>query len=187
MKKIILLFIFVITTISCQSQKANSSLQWKEFDFPDAGLKVSLPCEPKKYFKSFQDNPRPIHVYDFSCETEGMKFLVSSKNYMDDFNENTFKQTFDANESNLKTMFGAIESIEEKNDFLTNGLSSKYYEVTPKVGGKVKSLIVVNNSRFYEAMFGITPESERNLKESKVDYNEISKKFLDSFQITDNK
>lgn len=157
--------------------------QWRNFESKEAAIKVSLPCDPEKSFKSFQDEPRPIHNFGFSCEVQGMRFLISSTDYMENFNERTFKQTFNANESNLKSMFGAIESTEKKENFLTSGFSSKYYEITPKVGGKIKSLIVVSENRFYTAMFGVTPENEKKLKGSKVDYDELSKKFIDSFQI----
>ena len=185
MKKLTLLFVFVFLAISCQAQKSNLNLHWKEFESKESGIKVNMPCEPKKSFKSFQNEPRPIHVYEFSCEVEGMKFLVSSKNYMDKFSENTFKQTFDANENILKTMFGTVENLEKRENFLTDGYNSKYYEVKPKTGGKIKSLIVVNENRSYEAMFGVTAENEIRLKESKIDYDEIAKKFTDSFQIID--
>ncbi len=104
---------------------------------------------------------------------------------MDNFNENTFKQTFDTNESILKTMFGTVEKLERKDNFLTDGLASKYYEIKLKNGGKVNTLVVISENRSYEAMFGVTPENEEKLKESKVNYDEISKKFIDSFHITD--
>lgn len=182
MKNILMFLLFVLSTASCQAQKSNLNLQWKEFESKESGIKISLPCEPKKYFKSFQDKPRPIHVYDLSCEVEGIKFLISSKNYMDDFNENSFKQTFEANESILKTMFGAIESFNEKKDFLTNGFTSKYYEVKLKGSGKINMLVVVSEIRSYQAMVGITPDSDKKLK---ANFEEISKKFVDSFQITE--
>ncbi len=86
MKKLSLLFVFAFFIISCRAQKTDLHLQWKEFESEEAGIKASFPCEPQKYYKSFQDEPRPIHVYDFSCEAEGIKFLISSKNYMDVFN-----------------------------------------------------------------------------------------------------
>lgn len=185
MKRILPLLLSALFAVSCQAQKVNSNLTWKEFESKEAGMKVSLPCEPKKNFKSFQDEPRPIHVYEFSCEAEGMKFLISSKNYMDDFNENTFKRTFESNESILKTMFGTVEGFEKKENFLTNGLESKYYEVKLKSDGKINMLIVVSKNRSYEAMFGVTPESAVKLKESKIGYEEIGKKFIDSFSVID--
>ncbi len=185
MKQILLLFIFVFLTISCQAQKKDLDLQWKTYEFPEAGMKASFPCEPVKSFKSFQDKPRPIHTYNFDCEVSGIKFLISSKNHLDDFDENTFERNFEANESNLKFMFGAVESFDKKENFLTNGFISKYYEIKPKVGGKVKSLMVVNESRSYEALFGVTPDNEKKLKNLKIDYDEIGKKFIDSFQILD--
>ena len=181
----LLLSIFVFLTISCQAQKKDLGLQWNTYEFPKAGMKASFPCEPEKSFKSFQDKPRPIHVYGFHCEVSGIKFLISSKNYMDEFSENTYEETFEANESNLKFMFGAVEGFDKKENFLTNGFISKYYEIKPKSGGKVKSLIVVNESRSYEALFGVDPENEKKLKNLKVNYDEIGKKFIDSFQILD--
>jgi len=162
MTNILVFLLFVLSTASCQAQKSDLNLQWKEFESKESGMKISLPCEPEKYFKSFQDKPRPIHVYDFSCEVEGIKFLISSKNYMDDFNENSFKQTFEANEGNLKTMFGAIESFNEKKDFLTNGFISKYYEVKLKGSGKINMLVVVSEIRSYQVMVGITSDSDKN-------------------------
>lgn len=183
MKKILIFIILSVLTISCQAQKSDLDLKWREFEFKEAGIKVSLPCDPEKYFKSFQDEPRPIHVYSFSCEIKGMKFLISSQHYMDKFEENTFDKTFESHETNLKTIFGSIEDFNEKRDFKTSGFNSKFYEVKPESGGKINNLFVVSESRFYDAMFGILPESEKQIKESKIDYESISKKFTDSFQI----
>lgn len=180
MKKLLLIFFCGVVTICCSAQKQDSNLQWKTFNFPEAGMKASFPCEPEKYFKSFQDKPRPIHVYDFDCEVEGIKFLISSKHYMDDFNENTFNEIFENHEFILKKMFGEIESYNEKKDFFTNGFASRFYEAKYKSGGDVNSLVVLSENRSYEAMIGNPSVSVKN-----PDFNEISTKFIDSFQITD--
>lgn len=183
MKKLSLLFLFVFFSVSCQGQK--SDLQWKDFESKDAGMKINIPCEPKKFFKSFQDNPRHIHVYDFSCETEGIKFLVSSKNYMDDFNDKTFKQTFDAIESGYKTMFGEVENFNDKDVLLANGFPSRSYGIKYKNGAKIKSLVILNQERSYTILVGMPRDNERKLKESKISFDEVSKKFIESFQILD--
>ena len=179
MKKLLILLLFSCSIISCKAQKKETPLQWKDFESKEAGIKVQIPCEPKKYFKSFQEQPRPIHVYNFNCEIEGLKFLISSKHYLDDFN-NTFKQTFDAVESNLKTMFGEIKSFNERKDFQTNGFESKYYQVKLNSGAKINQLIVVSKTRSYDAMFAVLPDKA---KESNTDYEKIGKQFIDSFQL----
>jgi hypothetical protein len=179
MKKLLLLFTFIFFIISCQAQN-EVSLPWKEFESIESSMRVQIPCEPKKYFKSFQDQPRPIHVYSFNCEVNGLKFLISSKHYMDEFNDKTFKQTFDAHESNLKTMFGEVESFNERKDFLTNGFDSKYYQVKLKSGAKINQLVVVSKTRSYDAMFVVTPEKA---KESNTNYEKIGERFIDSFQV----
>ncbi len=66
---------------------------------------------------------------------------------------------------------------------MTNGLSSQFYEVKLKAGGKINSLLAVSKTRSYQAMFGISSESEKKLKKLNIDFEKISKKFTDSFQI----
>lgn len=181
MKKILLIVWFAMFSFSCHAQK--NDLKWKDFESKEAGIKASFPCEPKKSFRSFQDEPRAIHVYGFDCEDKGIKFLISSKNYLNEFNQDTFKQTFDSNELILKTMFGVVESFNERKDFLTNGFTSRYYEVRPKSGGKVNSLIVLSENRSYELIIGITPDNAKKMEMSNANFQDVSNRFIDSFQV----
>ena len=148
-------------------------------------MKTEFPCEPKKYFKSFQETPRPIQVYDFDCKTEGIKFLITSKNYMDEVNEKSIQNVFENKVSFLKTQFGEIQNFDVKSNFLTNGFQSKYYDVSLKSGGKLKSLVVVNKVRFYNVLVGVNQEKANELKNKNIDFEEIGNKFIKSFQIID--
>lgn len=183
MKKVTILILFALFTISCEGQKTDLKLQWRDFESKEAGVKVSLPCEPTKNFNSIQDEPRPIYLYEFSCEIEGMTFLLSSKHHSQEFNEKTFSRTFEIEEELLKTIFGEVNTFNEKSDFLANGFVSKYYEVRPKKGGTVNKIVVLSKIRSYTALFGIMPKNERKIRESKIDFESISKKFIDSFQV----
>ncbi len=172
---------------SCKAQNSKPELKWEKFESSESGMKAEMPCQPKKYFKSFQDNPRPIHVYSFDCEVNGIKFLISSKNYMDDFDEKSFQKVFESNEFILKTQFGEIKEFTEKKDFLTNGFKSKYYEVIPKLGGKIKSLMVVNKTRAYSTWVGVIPEKAKEVENKNIDFEKIGNTFIKSFQILDEK
>ena len=185
MNKIIVFILFLTFAFSCKAQSEDLKLRLKEFESKEAGLKASLPCEPEKFFKSFQDRPRPIHVYDFDCETGGIKFVISSKNYMNEFNEKTLAQTFASHENILKNFFGEVESFNEKKDFLVSGLKSGYYEVRLQAGGKINELVAASNVRYYVATVGVMPQNVKKLKESKLDYDSVSKKFINSFQVID--
>ncbi len=146
-----------------------------------------MPCEPIKSFKSFQDEPRPIHVYEFDCEVEGIIFLFSFKNHLNDFDEKTTTKTFEANESNLKFAFGKLERFVEKDNFQTNGFASRSYEIYPENGGRIIDLIVVNEQGTYEASIGVTPENEARIKVKKIDFEKSAQKYMSSFQVVKNK
>src|SRR5258708_32842923 len=85
--------------------------KWIDFESDDARIRASLLCAPKESVKSFQDQPRPIHVYSFECASNGIRFLLSVENHQNDFNSKTIDESFESNEFLLKSMFGEVEKF----------------------------------------------------------------------------
>jgi len=115
-------FIILLSSISCCGQ---AGWTWSVFESKNAGIRVSLPCTPKESDKTFQDQPRPIHVYEFSCEVDGVRFLLSVKNHQNSFTSRTVDESFESNEFILKNMFGAIGKFDVRKDFTTNEFASQ--------------------------------------------------------------
>ena len=102
MKRKILLLVFVFFIISCQAQKADLSLQWKTFDFSEAGIKVSFPCEPSESVKTFQKEPKLAKVYNYTCKKDGFEFSVSLAEHFGKFNPEKVKDSIDDIEKGLR-------------------------------------------------------------------------------------
>lgn len=102
MKRITILLTLVFFIISCQTQKADSSLQWKDFDFSEAGIKIALPCEPSKSIKTFQKEPKLAQVYQYVCEKDEFKFSVSLSEHFEEFDPKKVKDSIDSIEKGLR-------------------------------------------------------------------------------------
>lgn len=163
--------------------QTSKELKWTDFGSNSAGIRASLLCTPKEAVKSFQDQPRPINVYSFDCEFGGIRFLLSVKNHQNDFNAKTINESFESNEFLLKSMFGEVEKFSARKDFTTNGFASRDYEMELKGGGKVRSLIVVNEFATYSALIGVTSDNHEIMAQKKLDFKNISDKFIGSVEI----
>lgn len=101
-RRIIIFILFSVSTVACQAQKAELSLQWKDFDFSEAGIKTALPCEPSKSVKTFQKEPKLAQVYQYACEKDGFKFSVSLSEHFDEFDPKKVKDSIDNIEQGLR-------------------------------------------------------------------------------------
>lgn len=171
---------------ACGSIEPDFNLNWKEFTFKEAGFKAEFPCEPIKDFNSFQDEPRPVHTYEFSCDIEGMKFYISSKHYLDNFNENSIKDIFDSFESGHKKFLSIglkeTKAMEIKKFSNTKG---KLYKFENQEKAIIYQLVLANDERFYD-LTNLLLAKNNSTKESKSEFDKISKRFRDSFEIIKN-
>jgi hypothetical protein len=161
-----------------------AGLKWNEFRSTEARVSATMPCAPKETHKSFQEQPGPIRVYEFDCETEGMRFLISVKNHMNDYSSKTIDESFETSEFVLNTMFGDVEKVGIRKDFTTNGFASRTYDLQLKEGGKVRSLTVVNEFATYEALIGVTQENTASTYYPNFD--DIADRFIGSLQVFKN-
>ena len=83
----------------------------------------------------------------------------------------------------MKNTFGEVEKLSVRKDFSTNGFVSRDYDLELKDGGKVRSLIVVNEFATYEAFIGVTQDHLATIAKKKLDFENISKKFINSVEI----
>ncbi len=167
---------------SCGGQ-TSVSFEWKTIEFTDARIRASLPCVPKISKKSFQDEPRPIQIYGFDCEIDGIRFSLSVKNHQNDFTLKTVSESFDSNEFLLMSMFGEVEHFSVRNHRTTKGYESRDYDVAITDGGKIRSLIVVNEFATYQALVGVTSENLHILGQKKLDFVKVSEKFFGSVEV----
>ena len=177
-----LLLIILFGFVSGCSQ-TETGPKWSDFESKDGGIRASLLCTPKERIKSFQDQPRPIHIYSYECESNGIRFLLSVKNHQNDFNAKTIDESFESNEFLLKSMFGEVEKFSARKDFTTNGFASRDYDMELKAGGKVRALIGVNEFATYEALIGVTQDNLEIIVQKKLDFKSISDKFIGSVEI----
>ncbi|MDQ3632980.1 MAG: hypothetical protein M3405_00510 [Acidobacteriota bacterium] len=166
----------------CNNETFFKDLKWRTFVAKEAGVKVDFPCEPKKDFKSFQEKPRPINIYGISCQVDGIRFLVSSKNYLDDFNENSIPNYFESIESNNKVIFGAVKNLDEKDISKYPNVKGKFYKLELESKGIIYILALADENRTYEIMAGLLPEKDSS-ENVENEFDIIAKKFIDSFEI----
>src|SRR2546428_10333263 len=92
----VLLIVLLAFITGCS--QTTDELKWGDFESKNARIRTTFPCTPKETDKSFQDQPRPIHIYSFECESSGLRFLLSVKNHQNDFNSKTTDESFESNE-----------------------------------------------------------------------------------------
>ena len=173
--------LFVCFVSGCA--QTTDKFEWQVIQSADARLRGLFPCEPKLAKKSFQDDPRPIHVFDFSCEKEGMRFLLSVKNHPNDFTSKTVDESFESNEFLMKNMFGSVESFDVRNGRTSNDFELRDYDLLVKGGGKIRSRIVVNEFATYQALVGLLPEKIKSSGQKKLDFVTVSERFIASVEI----
>lgn len=174
--------IILLFFTQCSNETIFNDLKWRAVVAKEAGVKVDFPCEPKKDFKSFQEKPRPINIYEFSCQVDGMKFLVSSKNYLDDFNEKSIPDYFESIESINRVMFGTVKKLDEKDISKYPNVKGKFYKLELESKGIIYILALADENRTYDIMAGLLPEknSSENVEN---EFDKIAKKFIDSLEI----
>jgi len=129
MRKINLVFILcVFLCLSCNAQKEDSSLMWKNFDFPDAGIKINLPCEPSKNVKIFQEEPKLAQVYRYSCEKEGIKSSVSLAEHFGEFDKSKVKEAIDGVERVMREEIKNNANISTKDATFQN-FSAREFDI----------------------------------------------------------
>lgn len=175
--------IIILSSFVLGCGQATHDWKWREFHSSDARIKASVPCDVAKTVKSFQVEPRPIKVYGFECKIDGFSFLISVKNHMDAFNPNTVANAFESNEFILKNMFGEIEKSDLREGQTPEGFLSRDSDVRLIGGGRVRSLVVVNEFATYEALVGITQDDLRTVSEKKLDFDSLADRYVRSIQI----
>lgn len=171
-----ILIVICVCIISCANKVSSADLYWKTQSLPESGFKIDFPCSPEKFYKSFQDESREIHVYSFDCEIKKMKFYVSSKHYMEDFDEESISKAFDAAEDGHKEFYADLSQTSRTEiDKFENG-KARLYKLENKQGKILYHLFLANDERTYSVITSLLEKDE------KVDFGAISKKFIDSFE-----
>lgn len=182
MRKIILLnLIGFICIIGCSSQDNVNKFVWKDFTFEDAGIKISLPCEPSKEVKVFQKEPKLAQRYTFNCKKDNFEFSISLSEHFGDFSEDKAKETISFTEKMLK------ESIGDNADFSSKDISFEDAigkEFNAKNESRLSKLIYIQNKRgAYNIQIISSNNAKKSVKDFDKEFEDISNKFVDSFKI----
>lgn len=181
-KTCILIFLFFVP--SCFNENILLDIKWTNFSSKEAGFTIKFPCEPKKsFYKSFQDKPRPIHVYEFDCGKGNMKFLVSTKHYMDEFNNESIPMAFEAIEGGHKQFYAELKETEKIEFNKLPKTTGKLYKLESENGKILYHLALADNERIYSVM-SVLLGGDNLTENMKKDFDKISQKFRDSLEIT---
>lgn len=188
MNKIILFFFVIFLLTSCKAQEKATETVWKNASFDDAGFSVNSPCELKRtFFKSFQEKPRPIRVFSYECEYEGVKYLASLKEHMDEFDEKRVPQQLKAKEDYLPALFKE-KNLEVvflmKEDLLRDGFPVRTFDA--EIGGKDRwreFTLVTTKGVFNLTCVLIINKGNKKSEEMENNFIAQSQKFFDSFHL----
>lgn len=188
MNKIILSIFAALLIISCKAQEKTPEAIWKNNSFDDARFSIESPCELERtFFKSFQEKPRPIRVFSYECEYEGVKYLASLKEHMDEFDEKRVPNQLKLKEEYLPELFKEknLEVIFlKKEDLSRNGFPARTFEA--EIGGKDlwREFTLVNPQGVYNlTTVLIIKKGSKRSEDIENNFNSHSQKFFDSFHI----
>lgn len=111
-----------------------------------------------------------------------MRFTISSAHYIDDFNEKSNSQHFEAVESNNNFVFGKIKTLDEKKITKYPKVKGKLYKLELENKGVIYITALADEVRTYKLMVGLLPEMNSN-DNIKKEFDKIAHKFIDSFEI----
>ncbi len=188
MHKIIVLFLVTLLMVSCKAQEKNKETVWSNASFEDSGLSVDSPCEMKRtFFKTFQEKPRPIRVFSYECENQGIKYAAEVKEHMDGFDEKRVPQQLTAKENYLPELFKE-KNLEvvflKKEDLQRDGFPVRTFEA--EIGGKDlwREFVLVNKVGVFNlTAVLIVPKGNGRNQEMENNFNNQSQKFFDSFHL----
>jgi|GEM_PF-6406907 len=127
-----------------------------------------LPCRPNNSSTSRLGGT----VYEVSCETDRFRATASVKPHLSEFNAQTAKEEFEADELILKTMFGEIKDFKE--DEVSK--NERRYILTLKSGASIRARIFVNDYGVYDGFIGTKGTN------SSPDFESVAEKFLNSIE-----
>lgn len=188
MYKTVILFFVALSMISCKAQEKTKVTVWSNASFEDSGFSVDAPCELKRtFFKSFQEKPRPIRVFSYGCDNDGIKYAVEMKEHMDEFDEKRVPQQLTAKENYLPELFKekTLEVVFlKKEDLQRDGFPVRTFEA--EIGGKDlwREFILVNRKGVFNlTTVLIVPKDNRKNEEMESNFNNQSQRFFDSFHL----
>lgn len=182
MKKIVFAKLFLLVCfVACSSQNNTNKSDWKKFNLEDAGIKISLPCEPSKSVKVFQEKPKLAQRYTFDCKQDNLEISVSLAEHFGDFDEVKAKENMGFTEKMLK------EGIGDKADFSSKDLTFQGFlakEFIAKNSSRLSHLLNVQNKRgMYNFQLISTKKTNQSGKSFNNEFDKNSKEFFDSIQI----
>ncbi|MGI9055525.1 MAG: hypothetical protein ACR2F2_06955 [Pyrinomonadaceae bacterium] len=185
MKKLLILFLFVIFVVSCTAQKADTNLVWKNYDFSDAGIKISIPCDPNKSVKVFQEKPKLAQVYQFTCKTDNIEFSISLAEHFGAFEPSKTKDALDGVEKTMREGVKDSAKILTK-DFFFRTLAAKQIDVKNEttIG---RHLHIQHERGAYNIQLIVKRKPNQSSEDLKVEFDSVASEYFDSLKVSENK
>lgn len=183
MKKIAVLFLFVAFTVSCNAQKENSTLIWKNFDFSDAGINISMPCEPSKSVKIFQEKPKLAQVYQFNCEEDNLKFSITLSERFEDFEPNKTKEKIDGIEKFIREGVKDKATVSAK-DLTFQTFAARQFDVINETS-IARHLHIQNERGAYNIQLILKRKPNQLAKDMNAEFESVAPEYFDSLKISD--
>jgi hypothetical protein len=180
----IVLMLCVLFCWTCSAQKESSKLIWKNFDFSDAGIKVSLPCEPSKSVKTFQEEPKLAQVYKYSCEKEVLKFSISLAEHFGEFSQSEVKDAIDGVERVMREGIKNNANISTK-DTIFQTYSAREFDIKNETM-LARNLHVQNKRGAYNVQMIFQRKQNQSDEDFNTEFQSTAQKLFESFRTFSN-
>ncbi|PYS98112.1 MAG: hypothetical protein DMF63_17425 [Acidobacteria bacterium] len=123
------------------------------------------------------------NVVGLACEAGGLRFLITRRNHLNPYTDDTPREIFDSNRKLFKGIFGKPDEFSESDDCQTDH-PCHIYDISVK-DMRVRSQIVVTRDATIEAMVGTVPrESGGVSKESLASFDETFNEFIGALEVS---
>ena len=113
---------------SCIAQSSSDKLVWKEFLSSEAGIKASLPCNPKANVEEDSYPSGKQHAYTFLCEVEGMRFRIVLAEHNPEL-KRPVATFLGYAEGDFELAMGGKDFLHKKETIVLDGFDAHRYEV----------------------------------------------------------
>lgn len=180
----IILVLVAALSFSCGQPAQQAALDWKPFNYTDAGVKASFPCEPKTKSDTIQQAPKPARSFEASCQQGIYTFTFHLPEHTGEFDQAKLTEKFDAFEKEIRDGFGPnARLLKASNVTLRSGMSARAFDA--KSGGLMYRGLHTQNARgAYNLSVQTSGDPNATRKKGEAEeFDKVAQQFLDSFEI----
>jgi hypothetical protein len=176
-----LIFLISLCGFSCNGQQSNKFV-WKTFEFKDAGVAISLPCEPERTAKVFQEKPKVARSYSFSCSEADFDFAVSLPERFNAFNPEKAEEELQNAERTLRVMIDDKAAISGRDMNIQGKLAREFTVKNDWTTGR--QVAVVDERGIYNIQLSFTAPNGATLTVKQIsEFHAVANKYFDSIKI----